>query len=149
MTLLRLLFENVIQTIQQDRSELHVVPNSERSQDPRICHCCEGAKRNKTTDTQIAVNDLQGTDPKENRSRQETNRLQDAVPRHYDERGLEKFLRYRKKLIEHGVTKRALGRRRFYSLDPLDRIDLMRIVFALALFHTVIKGAQHLYRKNH
>ena len=95
------------------------------------------------------MNDLDGADPQENRSRQETYSLQDAVPRHHDERRLEKFLRDREKLVEHSVTKRALGSCRFYSLDPFDRIDLMRTVLALALFHPVIKGAQHLYRKNH
>src|SRR4029077_6549101 len=126
MTLLRLLFENVIQTIQQDRCELHVVPNPERSQNPCICHCSERAKRNKTTDTQVAVNDLDGADPQENRSRQETYSLQDAAQRHHDERRFEKFLRDREKLVENSVTKRALGSCRFYSLDPFDRIDLMR-----------------------
>ena len=88
MTLLRLLFENVIQTIQQDRSELHVVPNSERSQNPAYAIAVSELNATKPPTLRVAVNDLHGADPQKNRSRQQTNSLQHAVLRHHDETSL-------------------------------------------------------------
>src|SRR5205809_7806995 len=66
MALFRLLFENVVQPIQEDGGVLQVVPNSERAQNSRIRHCRERAKCNKLTDAQVTVNDLGSTDPEEN-----------------------------------------------------------------------------------
>ena len=53
------------------------------------------------------------------------------------------------KLVQHRVAKGALRRCGLHSLDPFDRIDLVRAVFALTFLDSVRKGAQHLYRENH
>ena len=89
------------------------------------------------------------TDPEEDGGRDQADALHDAVVGHDDETAPEKFLRDGEELVQHHVAKDRLGRRRFHRFDSLDRVDLMRAVFSLALLDAGEKRAQHFLGEEH
>ena len=64
-SLLRLLFENIVQPIQQHGGELHVVPDAERAQNSRVSQRGQRTKRDESTDAEVAGDDLRLRRPKE------------------------------------------------------------------------------------
>src|SRR5438094_10285599 len=95
------------------------------------------------------MNNLRRADPQKDRSREQTDALQNAVVRHHYKGRLEKFLRDGEKLVQHGVTEGTLGGCRFHYLDSLDDIDMMRTEFDLDFFNPMIQRTKHFYHKNH
>ena len=85
MSLFGFVFENVVETIEKDGSELEIVPNAECAQDSRVGHCGQGTERDKRADAQVPMNHLGRADPEKNRGRKQSDALQDAVVRHDDE----------------------------------------------------------------
>ena len=54
-SLLRFLFENVVQPIQQNGGELHVVPHPERPQDSAVSHRGQRTESDKSADAEASV----------------------------------------------------------------------------------------------
>ena len=103
-SLFRFLFENIVQPIQQNGSELQIVPHAERAQDSAVSHRGQRAEGDKAANAETAVDDLVRADPEKDRGRKQADGLQHAVVGHDDEIAPENLFRDGEKLVQHRVA---------------------------------------------
>ena len=147
--LLRLLLENVIQSIEEHRGVLPVVPDRQQRQDRGVGQRHERVEGHQTADRQGSRQDLTGADPEKENRCQQRDRLNGAEIPHHGEISLEETPSHPQELIEHQVSKRAFGGHGLHRLDPLDRVDLVGVVLAERVLDGVEDRAKPAGREKH
>src|SRR5262249_41173136 len=99
--LLGLLLEDVVETIEQHRHYLQLVPDAKRSEHRPVSHSEQRVKGHKSANGNMAAKDHARAYIKKKRRGQQADRLDCAVIGHDNEISAEAFLREGQKVVEH------------------------------------------------
>ena len=125
------MLKHVVQPVEQDVAALQVVPEQQQVADRRRGEGHERVERHQAADRQVAAEHLVRPGPQEEPEAEKRHGFDGALVAHGREVGLEDLLRHAKELIEQQASKRRFAAEGLDRFDPLDGIDLVRVVLAV------------------
>ncbi len=140
--LLGLRLEHVLESLQEDRGLLELIPEPEQQPDRGVGEQHQRVDGDELTDRQFAGGDEQRADPQEQDEQQEAGELDRCTVEHQDPVAAEHAVGERGEFLLDPATEPLLGAGALGRLDALDRVELLGGVTPVGLFEAVERRSQ-------